>query len=244
MIVILSTYSIAESKSLTKNNTIYLKTNDSSYVTIVKYPSQTWLRRNEGYIVGSLLGALFAGIIAIISVKLTSQQNIKSRIQREKEIYCGLLYSIKVELIYHDKNHQFLADELKVIQQNSLAANEIITDSPGRNISINFLKELRSKIIDTELFETQILLFLTAYINKCELINNDINFERLIRVNEKFKENLNFSESIKGYFDVIISEIENLKKSIPGIIKLINNDLVKMGKTSDIDESEYLKISS
>ncbi|MCH7772445.1 MAG: hypothetical protein IIA49_15760 [Bacteroidetes bacterium] len=183
------------------NDTIFIKNNDSSYISIINYPKQTWLERNEGSIVGALMGALFAGLIAVLSVYLTSRANNKSRIQKEKEIYCGLLYSIKIELIFHDKNHNNLIEELKVIQHNSILANEIITDAPSRNISVSFLKELRSKIIDTELFNTTILLFISAYINKCELVNSDIKFERVIKISEKFKEQVDIPTSIKSYFD-------------------------------------------
>jgi len=247
IIFISSSTLIANSDSLsnkTYNDTLFIKNNDSSYVNIVKYPEQTWLQRNEGNIVGAFFGALFAGLIAVLSVYLTSRANKKSRLQKEKEIYCGLLYSVKIELIYHDKNHNNLIEELKVIQHNSLIANEIITDAPSRNISISFLKELRSKIIDTELFNTKILLFISAYINKCELVNSDIQFERLIKVSEKFREQVDIPVSIKGYFDVVIKQTENLKKSIPDIIKYINADLALMEKPSDIDESDYLKVAS
>jgi hypothetical protein len=248
LIFFISSYAlIAKSDSLqarVHNDTMFIKNNDSSYVSIVNYPKQTWLEKNEGSIIGALTGALFAGLIAVLSVQLTSRANKKSRIQKEKEIYCGLLYSIKIELIYHSKNHNNLIEELKVIQHNSILANEIITDAPSRNISISFLRELRSKIIETELFNTTILLFISAYINKCELVNSDIKFERLIKLSEKFKEQVDIPASIKSYFEIVIEQTENLKKSIPDIIKHINADLTLMGKPSDIDESEYLKIAS
>lgn len=225
-------------------DTPLIKNNDSAFVTIVKYPKQNWFEKNEGNIVGALVGSFFAGIIAVISVYLTSQANKKLRLLKEKEIYCGFLYSTKIELIYHSKNHSKLVEELKVIQHNSLIASEVITDAPSSNISLSFLKELRSKIVDTELFNTKILLFLSDYINKCELVNNDIQFERLIKVSEKFKEQIDFQSSIKSYFDIVIKEVENLIKSIPDAIQLINDDLALMGKPSEIDESKYLKIAS
>jgi hypothetical protein len=221
-------------------DTIFIKNNDSSYVSIINYPQQTWLRRNEG----SILGAFFAGLIAILSVYLTSKANKKSRLQKEIEIYSGLLYSIKVELIYHSKNHDFLIKELIIIRNESILVNKIIINSASRNISVSFLNELRSKIIDTEIFNTTILLFVSSYINKCELVNNDIKFERLIKVNEKYKGEVNIQASIKSYFDVVIEQTENLKKSIPNIIKLINEDLTRMGKPSEINDSEYLKVKS
>ncbi len=224
------------------NDTLFINNNDSSYVNIVSYPHQSWWARNEGAIVGSFIAAFLAGIIAIISVYLTARSIKKQRGEREKEIYCGLLYSIKIELIYHSKNHKNLIEELEVIKHNSLLANEIITDSPSRNISLTFLKEVRNKLIDTELFNTNILLFLSAYVNKCELVNSDINFERMIKVSEKFKDQLNFAESTKSYFDVVIKQLQDLQKSIPEIIEHINADLQLFGETSEINESEYLKI--
>ena len=137
-------------------DTIFIKNKDSSYVSIINYPKRTWLERNEG----SIVGALFAGLIAVLSVYLTSKANKRSHQKRQKEIYCGLLYSIKIELIYHDKNHDNLIEELRVIQEKSINAMELITDSTSRNIQVSFLKELRSKMIDTELFNMTILLFI------------------------------------------------------------------------------------
>lgn len=226
------------------NDTLIVKTKDSSFVKIISYPEMTWIERNEGAIVGSFIGALLAGIIAIISVYLTARSSKIQRREREIEIYCGLLYSIKIELLYHSKTHINLIEELEVIKHNSLLSNEIITDSPSRNISLIFLLEVRNKLIDTELFNTNILLLISAYINKCELINNDIKFERLIKISEKFKENVNFQESTKSYFDIVIKQIGDLQNSIPDIISYINSDLQSFGKTSDIDESAYLKSAS
>jgi len=217
--------------------------NDTSHIKIISYPDVTWYERNEGAIIGSFVGAFLAGIIALLSIYLTARSNKRQRREREIEIYCGFLYSIKIELIYHSKNHNNLIEELRMIKHNSLLANEIITDSPSRNISIPFLRELRSKLIDTELFNTKILLTLSAYINKCDLVNSDIKLERLMKVSEKFKEQVNFAESTKSYFNIVIEETENLKKSIPEIIKQINADLTLLGKTSEIDEGEYLKVT-
>src|ERR1035437_9719559 len=194
---------VAKSDSLQNkvyNDTISIRNKDTSFVSIINYPERTWLERNEG----SIVGAFFAGLIAVLSVYLTSRANKKAHKQREKEIYCGLLYSIKIELIYHNKNHDNLIEELRIIQKNSINANELITDSTSRNIQVSFLKELRSKIIDTDLFNTKILLFLSAYINKCELVNSDINFEKLIKISEKFKTQFDIPASIKSYFDAII----------------------------------------
>lgn len=232
------TYGLQDSSKVI--DTLFVSKNDTSVVKIISYPQSSWIEKNEG----TFLGAFLAGLIAILSVYLTTRSTKKSRLAKETEIYCGLLYAIKIELIYQSKNHDFLIQELEVIKHNSLIANEIITDSPSRTITLNFLQDVRSKIISTELFNTRILLLLSAYMNKCELVNCDIKFERLIKLSEKFKDKVNFPESTKTYFDIIIKQVNDLKKAIPDIISYINADLKSFGKTSDIDESEYLKIAS
>lgn len=231
-------------KEFSRVDTVYLRPNDSTYVSIVKYPHQTWFQRNEGNIIGGLLGAFLAGLIAIISVQLTSSANTRNRIKREKEIYCGLLYALKIELDNNSNDYNNLIGELKVILQRSLSTNEIIADAPSRDISISFLQELRTKMMDTEVFNTKILLLISEYINDSELINRDIEFERLIKLTEKFKEQVDFPEAINSYFSTVIEQIENLEKSNPLIVEQINADLVSMGKKCEFDESEYLKVVS
>lgn len=201
---------------------------------------ENWFDKNQG----TFLGALLAGLIAILSVYLTSKANKRYRLEKDTEIYCGLLYSIKAELIYQNINHDNLSKEMEAIKHNSLIANEIITDSPSRTISLNFLKDIRSKIISTEVFNTHILFYLSAYINKCELINSDIKFERLIKLNEKFKDKVDFPKTTQNYFDTVIIQIKNVRGSIPILIKKINEDLEFNGKPIEIDESEYFNIAS
>lgn len=231
---------IAQSDSLsdkTAKGTTHDINNDSSYVHIISYPQQSWIERNEGAFISTLL----ASIVAILSVYLTARSNKKQRLEREMEIYCGLLYSLKIELLYHSRTHENLIQELEVIKHNSLIANELVIHSPSRFINVSFLQEVRSNIINTEIFNTQILLLLSAYIHKCEFVNIDIKLERLDVLLKKFKEKANFSGTTKTYFNIVITHIQELQKAIPPIIEHINADLKSLGKTSDINESEYLK---
>lgn len=240
-----TTFSLSDSNSVSiRTNTDTLKNADTCFVKITNTQNQSWFEKNEGEIFGSFIAAFFAGLIAILSVYLTSRANKNQKQEREKEIYCGLLFAIKIELLYQVQTHKNLIEELKVIEHNSLIANEIIVENPSRNISLTFLNKIRDKVIESEIFNTNILLLLTAYINKCELVNSDINFDRMIKISQKFKDKVNFPASTKSYFSIVIEQINNLQEAIPELIKHINFDLQSLGKTSDIDESKYFQAAS
>ena len=164
--------------SLNKNIFNSLKNIDTCFVKVVNTQNQSWTEKNEGAIVGSFIATFFAALIAILSVYLTTQANKKQKQEREKEIYCGLLFAIKIELLYQGQNHKYLIQELKVIEHNSLIANEIIVENPPRNISLNFLKNIRNKLIESEIFNTN--------------VNSDINFNRLIKSARNLKRKLIF----------------------------------------------------
>jgi hypothetical protein len=174
------------------------------------------------------------------SVYLTYRSSKKQRLDREKEIYCGLLYALKTELFHHFDTNKNLIQELKVIQNKSLIENELAIHKPSRFINITFLNELRSNIIKTEIFNTKILFLLSDYIYKSEFVNIDINLERLDVILEKFKEKENFPKTVKTYFNIVTTHIQELQNAIPKIIQNIDYDLQLLGKTRDINESEYL----
>jgi hypothetical protein len=206
------------------NDTLYNKTNSSIPIKIISYPNTSWVERNEG-IIGSFIGALLAGLVAIISVRLTARSIKKQRIEKEKEIYCGLLNAIKIELDYHHQIFPILIEGLQMIRDISLKQGEIITSKAPRNISLNFLLDIRRRLIDIELLNTNILKLISFYINKCEIVNMDMDFESLVKLNGKFKENFNFQASTKDFFDKEIEEVGNLQKSLSGINNSIDIEL-------------------
>ena len=205
---------------------------DTMNIKVTNVPNQNWLERNEG----AFIAALLASIVAIFSVYLTARSIKKQRLEREKEIYCGLLDAIKIELMYHEKNLTFLIKGLEKIKSVSIKENEIIIPEYPRNLSLNFLRGLRNKLIETELLNANILRFLSYYINKCEIINADIDFECLMKLTEKLKGKVNFQEATKSYFDEEIKQVKNIQLSISGIIKNINANLTSLGRTSKVNE--------
>lgn len=208
------------SAKTTKESTEQIK-NDSSYVHILSYPQQSWFERNEG----SLIATLLASLVAIFTVYLTARSNKKQRLERDKEIYRGLLNAIKIELDYHRQLFPIVIEGFQNIRDISIAQEKIIASKGPREIPLNFLFDIRKKLIDSELLNSNILKFISFYINKCEIVNMDMDFENLIRLNEKFKENFKFSDAVKDYFNKEVEEVEKLQKSITGISNIIDNEL-------------------
>jgi hypothetical protein len=186
---------------------------------------------------------LLASLIAIYSIRQTHKNQIflendkaNKRQIREEEIYCGLLNAAKIELIYHQKILPFLIEGLQKIRDASLREGEIITAKAPRNISLNFLQEIRRKIIDKEILDTNILQLLSYYINKCEIINMDMDFESLIKLNEKFKDKVDFQELVKDYFDKEIDQVKKIQESLTGIIYNLDTKLSSFNKPYKINE--------
>jgi hypothetical protein len=213
---------------------------DTAKVEIIGVPLEGWWDRNEG----TFLGALFAGLIALISVLMTNYFNKRTKFDREKEVYCGMLFAIKTELEYHHKSFPHLIQELQAILERSIEVKDIIINKPSRDISVMFLKEIRGKILSLENYNSNVFRVISSYINKCELINSDIQFERIIRLNQKVKNDPTFEDSIRGYFDKVIEEIKKVSLSIEYIFSLINDDLTSLGKVNKHPEIDELNNSS
>ncbi len=215
------------STSTTKVNIENVKS-DSSYVHILSFPHQSWIERNEGAFIGTLL----AGLVAILTVYLTARSNKRQRLEREKEIYCGLLNAIKIELDYHKQIFPIIVEGLQNIRDISITQEKMITSKAPREIPLSFLFDIRKRLIDSDLLNSNLLKFISFYITKCEIVNKDMDYENLIRLNEKLKENFKFSDAVKDYFNKEIEEVGNLQKSITVINNIIDKELNINGKAS------------
>lgn len=228
----------SQSDSISVSNEKIRDGKKNAKVEIIKASQINWWEKNEG----AFLGAFLAGMVAIFTVLLTNYLNKRENSKRENEIYCGVLFAIKAELEYQYKSLPHLIEELKAILEKSIEAKEVIANKSSRDISVNFLVEIRSKILLLSNYNTIVFRDISAYINKCEIINSDLEFERLIILKEKIKIEPSFDESINNYFLKIIEDIEdieNIRKSIPIIFELINADLASLGKenkSSNISE--------
>ncbi len=204
---------------------------DTAVTKIVSVPESTWLRRNEG----SIFSGAIASLIAILSVHLTARSAKKTQKRQEKEIYCGYLFAIKTELLNQAEIIPKLIESLKYISKVSVEAKEFMVSKAPRSLNSELLKVLRNKIIDTEIFNTHVLLRLITYINICETINSDMKFDFMQEFVKNLQKNSpggknDFGFSILGYFNILIDEADNLNSSITDIIALIDADLAFNGK--------------
>jgi len=160
--------------------------------------------------------------------------------ERIKEIYKGYLFAVKAELINHQKLIPLIRQEFEAIIIKSIELKQIILERPTRSIPIKFLTELRIKLLESEIYNTQVFAIFTAYLSKCELINTDTDLTSLITFIENQKEQINFEEALKDYLSTMLKQIDNVIKGGLGLIQYINEDLKKLGVDLEKSEVDYL----
>jgi len=208
------------------NNSVVLesiKTTDTLDVKIVKTPKQNFWERNEG----TIIGALLAGLIAVFSVKYTNYYNIKRINRLNKKIYYGLLSVLKSELEYQKNIISFLLEEIKVTGDTIRDGNDLGFKKPFRKIQTKFIDETRNKLLSIELKDTDLLKLLTAFINKCELINNDLNYEVIYTFCINAKKNNKLDEFVILYFGEMHKQTSDTLSAISPIIAFIDSEIDK-----------------
>lgn len=245
------------------HDTTYLPVPSDSMSFTVKsteyLPKLSWWDRNEasllGAIFGALVGALAASLIAHYSVMRTHKNTVKienekiAMIRRTKEnIYCGLLFMIYSEIFGHRNLAPILKESISLFLDTTEATKDIVSDTPFTRYEIEFLKECRSKILEFENFETEILTVLSHYINKVSLLNYYLNLKRIRDIRFRFDGNEeDFLTGVKDYFNDVNDLISNLgdvgrsiqESVLTEIKKFPQNDIdiEKLMKGLDINES-------
>ncbi len=204
-------------------NTESRKVESPIKVEIIKTPEQQFWERNEG----TILGALLAGLVAIFSVGLTNYCNTRRTKQLNKRIYFGLLSVIKSELEYQSKTIELLCDEIKVTGDSLRDGNELGLKKPFRKIQTKFLYEGRNKLLSVEIKNTDLLRLLTSFINRCELINDDLNYESIYIFYNDAKTKNQIDEFVAIFFGDMQKHISDTLSTVNPIISFIDSELKK-----------------
>lgn len=98
---------------------------------------------------------------------------------------------------------------------------------PFRKIQTKFIDETRNKLLSIELKDTDLLKLLTLFINKCKLINNDLNYEVIYTFYLSAKENGQLDEFVSIYFGGMHKQTSDTLSVVSPIITFIDLELDK-----------------
>jgi hypothetical protein len=215
---------LARSDENILNYKVSVNQKDTIKIETIKPLQPGFLSRNEGTLIGSLL----AGMIALFSVLFTNYKTRQTDRKKEIERYYGLLFAIDKELDYHKKVFPHLKSEINNLSIISEQMKILLIDKLSRDIPISFMKEIRSNILSIEGYNTVIFQNLLDYITNCEMLNEDIKFEKLSKVKNIISED-EYIDASKDYFSALISGIDKIDVLIDPLKKLIVTDIQALG---------------
>jgi len=184
--------------------------------------------RNEG----TFLGAISAGLVAVITVYLSTYLNNKKEVEKnlreETNKYSGLLSLIHTELNAHKLHLQLLKNSLNTIKELSIERRFfIVADLPMR-FDLSFVNDGLRELCKFQNFDHQIMILLITYKNLVNGINIALEFERANKLLFDNKDGNNIEESIESYFNVLEKDYLNkIDLLITDIRMLIERNVTK-----------------
>lgn len=184
--------------------------------------------RNEG----TFLGAISAGLVAVITVYLSTYLNNKKEVEKnlreETNKYSGLLSLIHTELNAHKLHLQLLKNSLNTIKELSIERRFfIVADLPMR-FDLSFVNDGLRELCKFQNFDHQIMILLITYKNLVNSINLSLEFERANKLLFDNKDGNNIEESIESYFNVLEKDYLNkIDLLITDIRMLIERNVTK-----------------
>jgi hypothetical protein len=184
-----------------------------------------WLYNNSGGIIGSLLGALFASIIALKSIQRTHEKNkelqdsinTNNRISQE-DIYSGNLFAIYQEIEWHINLTKQIKSELKIIKEKTLNDLEFPYKVVHEKYRVEYLDHCRMNVLEFSRFDTDLLALISTYLNLIMQINNNLDFHLIPEVREKYDiDDDSYRKALDEYFEKLDERIEKAELAMTNI---------------------------
>ncbi len=177
--------------------------------------NKTWMERNEG----TFYGALFASLVAILSVLLTYLANIIANKKKERQIssekrnmYVGIVCSTYNEFDYQQAMLDTIDQELSDIRKASIERANLALNSTPSQLMIDFLDKCRMQMLAYRYFDPRIVSMVSAYINTAVYTNRLLQFDMLKQLNYDQSGIDDRREIIRHYFNDINEKIKNMRK--------------------------------
>jgi len=205
-----------------------------------KVKTENFIKEYEVFI-GSFLGALFAALIALYSIRKTNKNNIELEIRKyntqkkkKENQYCGVLYAIFADLKAHKKIHDNLSKEIDEFLEYFNNKLDIPVDNPFSEIPVEFLKACRIKILEFDQYETTSLYIFSNYLNLTDVFLRDMNLNRVRESRSKITDKQLLIEGMKLYFDQNKNTLEKLDALRTELITKIE-EIIKSYPQSDLN---------
>ena len=192
----------------------------------------TWIQKYAPSFIGTLLGSLIAGLIAVYSVRATHQRSIArdginaERLKQQRQSrYCGLLFSIHSILQSHNELTNILVKELTDIRDQSVQKMALIIDSTTTRIPIAFMEQCLLKTLEYETFETRLVGNIISYQHYISNLNANLNFSPILKLESSFKNRQLYIDAIKDYFDQLIQMVGKADNARNDLMTSIQTEL-------------------
>ena len=196
---------------------------------LIENKDKNWFKRNEG----TFLGSFCAATIALISILLTNYYNKKSKqrllqkgLFEKQNIYCSLLYAVYNELLWHKNLSEIIKKELNEIQRISLEKGKLIVDSPSEKFNTEYLHQFRIKILEFHKFNTDLLAYISTYLNLLSSINYSLDFKKVKDFYNHFVDESSYNKALKAYFADLFDLFVKVGKGIQRLQDMIKEELV------------------
>lgn len=182
----------------------------------------TFWERNEGTLLGTLGGVIIAILAAFLTL-LFSQYQIS---KKEKETYQGLLYTLHVELHWHDQHFDLLKNTLQKLKTTSIKNHEFVLLNSPMQFDLSITETILLKVVEYKHFNQELVAFLTSYLNQMKDINYFLDFSNASELLIKTENGINKGELISDYFTVLENQyIGKTQPVISDMRKIIENEL-------------------
>ncbi len=114
--------------------------------------------RNEGTLIGAIGGLL----IAILAAHLTYFFAVRQAKKKEKDAYQGLLYTLHIELCWHNHHFNLLKNTLDKLKSASIEKKSIVINNSPIQFDLSIIETGLFKVIDYKHYNYEIVALLTS----------------------------------------------------------------------------------
>lgn len=192
----------------------------------------------------TFVGSFLAAIIAIVSIYLTNRNFKINNKEKESRKYVTLLSGIKDEVINNEKITKLIKEEIDVYIETVKRTGKIVELAPFNEIKLSFIKECRLNIVDNDNIRTDLINFISRYIDKSEAVNDALMLNKLFAVQQLAPKNLLLYKAFKIYFNSVLELVDDLDsggRPLQQVLNLILEDFTEYLPDSKEDSKEDTK---
>ncbi|MCL5068675.1 MAG: hypothetical protein M1368_10045 [Thaumarchaeota archaeon] len=199
---------------------------DTLNVKVVGSQDPGFWERTTGYLLPTVLSIIVAWITVLITMRAEKERSEEA----ERDKLRRLLEALKEEVVYHQKMFNLLQQELASIQNSAVSTGQLVYNKPKRSVALGFLRGVQAKILELPALSHDLLKLLGSYVNGCELVNTDLDFDELRTMINQPNLQVPPNQVFTQYFSEMIGHVKDLETVAAGLIKLTDHELQQLKK--------------